>query len=75
MENNRHYRELFSAIYSDFYLFNQILGNNAEPNPELLEKWLNILALKEKLHISEQKITNTELSTGQKTHCLAVKRG
>lgn len=66
VENNRHYRELFSAIYSDFYLFNQILGNNAEPNPELLEKWLNILALKEKLHISEQKITNTELSTGQK---------
>lgn len=67
VENNRHYRELFSAIYSDFYLFNQILGKeNSEPNSELLEKWLNILALKEKLHISEQKITNTELSTGQK---------
>lgn len=66
VENNRHYRELFSAIYSDFYLFNQILGNNDEPNPELLEKWLNILALKEKLNINENKITNTELSTGQK---------
>lgn len=66
VENNRHYRELFSAIYSDFYLFNQILGNNDEPNPELLEKWLNILALKEKLNITENKITNTELSTGQK---------
>lgn len=66
VENNRHYRELFSAIYSDFYLFNQILGNNTEPNPELLEKWLNILALTEKLHITDHKITNTELSTGQK---------
>lgn len=66
-DENWAYRELFSAIYSDFYLFNRLLDKNGDtPNPALVAKWLNILAMQEKLHLDGQIISNIELSQGQK---------
>ena len=66
-EHYPHYRQLFSAIYSDFYLFNTVMGGaqNA-PNAELIDNWLDILAIKEKVSVTDNQLSATELSQGQR---------
>lgn len=66
-ENYSSYRQLFSAIYSDFYLFKTVMGNAENPpNPELIENWLTILAIKEKVTLNDSQLSTTELSQGQR---------
>ena len=66
-EHYPHYRQLFSAIYSDFYLFKTVMGaaQNA-PNAELIDNWLDILAIKEKVSVTNNQLSATELSQGQR---------
>ncbi|MFW2176942.1 MULTISPECIES: multidrug ABC transporter permease/ATP-binding protein [unclassified Moraxella] len=61
------YRQLFSAIYSDFHLFKTVMGqgDNA-PNDELIDNWLNILAIKQKVTLTNHQLSTTELSQGQR---------
>lgn len=65
--NYESYRQLFSAIYSDFYLFKTLLGQgDTEPNAELVKNWLAILAIQEKVTITDNQFSTTELSQGQR---------
>ncbi|MDT8909206.1 putative ATP-binding cassette transporter [Pseudomonas sp. NFACC09-4] len=51
-ESRSEYRDLFSAVFSDFHLFNRLIGpDEEEGNPELASKYLETLGLADKIKI------------------------
>lgn len=67
-EQPEDYRKLFSAVFTDVWLFDQLLGPEGKPaNPQLVEKWLAQLKMAHKLELSNGRIVNLKLSKGQKT--------
>ncbi|OUL19757.1 ABC transporter ATP-binding protein [Nostoc sp. RF31YmG] len=66
-DNNREwYRQHFSVVFSDFYLFEELLGLE---NPDLdtkAKKYLKQLQLDHKVKVENGKLSTTELSQGQR---------
>ena len=65
LENYSSYRTLFSVVFSDFYLFDQIIGID-DIN---LDKWIDyikLFELSDKVTLTGDKLSTTELSTGQR---------
>lgn len=61
------YRRLFSAIFTDFHPFHHLQGPGGEPpDAELVESWLNRLNMKNKLEFDGLRVTNPQLSQGQR---------
>ncbi|MDL4863017.1 ATP-binding cassette domain-containing protein, partial [Halomonas elongata] len=61
------YRSSFSAVFTDFHLFDRLIGREgASPDPDLVEDWLERLAMEEKLHFDGDRVTNPQLSQGQR---------
>lgn len=61
------YRRLFSAIFTDFHPFHHLQGPEGEqPDAELVESWLNRLNMKSKLQFDRLRVTNPQLSQGQR---------
>ncbi|MET3065574.1 multidrug ABC transporter permease/ATP-binding protein [Atlantibacter hermannii] len=61
------YRKHFSAVFTDVWLFDQLLGPDGQPaNPALVEQWLQRLQMSSKLELDNGKILNLKLSKGQK---------
>jgi len=61
------YRKLFSAVFTDVWLFDQLLGPEGKAaDPLLVEKWINQLQMAHKLELKEGKILDLKLSKGQK---------
>ena len=61
------YRQRFSAVYTDFHQFDTLIGPGGDKaDPALVEDWLEYLAMREKLHFDGQRVTNPELSQGQR---------
>ena len=61
------YRKLFSAVFTDVWLFDHLLGpEGQQANPALVEKWLGQLQMSHKLELQDGKILNLKLSKGQK---------
>ena len=58
------YLALFSAIFTDYHLFQHLLG--PEPKEALVAEWLERLQMGSKLVIEEGFITNIDLSQGQR---------
>jgi multidrug/microcin transport system ATP-binding/permease protein len=58
------YLALFSAIFTDYHLFQHLLG--PEPKQALIAEWLDRLQMGSKLVIEQDFITNIELSQGQR---------
>lgn len=72
-EQPEDYRKLFSAVFTDVWLFDQLLGPEGQPaNPQLIEKWLAQLKMAHKLELSNGRIVNLKLSKGQKKTRRAV---
>ncbi|HDT2074187.1 MULTISPECIES: multidrug ABC transporter permease/ATP-binding protein [Enterobacter] len=66
-EKPEDYRQLFSAVFTDVWLFEQLLGpEGQQANPALVEKWLVQLQMSHKLELQDGKILNLKLSKGQK---------
>lgn len=60
------YRQQFSAVYTDFHLFDRLIGPAGEsPDPALMEDWLHELGIQSKLDLDGDRVTNTRLSQGQ----------
>lgn len=59
------YRQLFSTIFSDYYLFDE-LPNADRPTPERTLDDLHRLKLAHKVGIRDGRFTTTDLSTGQR---------
>ncbi|MDB5086618.1 MAG: cyclic peptide transporter [Mucilaginibacter sp.] len=63
--NIQEYRELFSVIFSDFFLFSEMYGIKNLENSKVL-KLLKQMQLSEKTGFKDGAFTNTNLSTGQR---------
>ncbi|RIY33274.1 hypothetical protein CJP74_02275 [Psittacicella melopsittaci] len=60
------YRGMISSVFSDFYLFNEIPADDTPETNALIEQWLDLLQIREKVEIIDQSLSTTSLSTGQR---------
>jgi putative ATP-binding cassette transporter len=60
------YRQLFSAVFSDFYLFERILGLQLDNLDERAQQYLEKLQLEHKVQVNEGVLSTLELSQGQR---------
>ena len=65
-ENQEFYRQHFSAVFSDFFLFDQLLGLLGPELDEQARKYLEQLKLSNKVQIKQGKFSTTDLSQGQR---------
>lgn len=59
------YREQFAAVFSDFYLFRELLGHRGA-GPQAVHAWLQRLDLADKTRFAEDEFSTVELSAGQR---------
>ena len=64
--NRELYRRHFSAVFSDFYLFEQLLGLISPELDEQARQYLAQFKLSHKVEIVDGKLSTTELSQGQR---------
>ena len=65
-ESREAYRQHFSAVFSDFYLFEQMLGLVDPERDRQAREYLEQLRLSHKVQITEGKFSTTDLSQGQR---------
>ena len=72
--NRSEYRDLFSAVFSDFHLFNRLIGpDEQEANSALAQKYLTNLGLADKIKIQGQGYSTLKaLSYGQQKRLALV---
>ncbi len=67
LDNKQWYRNHFSTIFSDFFLFQQVLDGNGDlVNNDAITKILKQLKLEEKVSIENNQLSTTQLSQGQR---------
>ncbi|WP_334186715.1 ATP-binding cassette domain-containing protein [Noviherbaspirillum sp.] len=66
--NNEHYLSLFTSVFTDFYLFDRVLGNGIQQeNVAHAKEWLVKLGLADKVQIVRNRFSTTKaLSNGQR---------
>jgi len=69
--NIQSYRNLFSAIFSDFHLFEKLHGLSAAA-PERVNELLRLMEISDKTGFSEGRFTNTHLSPGKRKRLALV---
>jgi putative pyoverdin transport system ATP-binding/permease protein len=65
-ENREAYRQLFSSIFSDFYLFDRLLGIELDRLDTHAQLYLQKLQIEHKVKIKEGYLSTLELSQGQR---------
>ena len=60
------YRQIFSTVFSDFYLFDTLLGLNGPDLDSQTRYYLSHLQLAHKVNVADRKLSTTELSQGQR---------
>ncbi|WP_310486765.1 cyclic peptide export ABC transporter [Chamaesiphon sp. VAR_69_metabat_338] len=60
------YRQLFSTVFADFYLFDRFVGLHLADGDEQAKMYLEKLQLTHKVAIEEGKLSTTALSQGQR---------
>ena len=69
--NAPRYRNLFSAVYADFHLFDRLYGMEGV-DPEHVRRLLADVGLADKTNYVDGRFTNVELSTGQRKRLALV---
>jgi len=64
--NRDWYRQHFSVTFSDFYLFEKFLGLDKNTLDTRAQMYLRNLALDRKVRVTEQRLSTTDLSQGQR---------
>jgi putative pyoverdin transport system ATP-binding/permease protein len=64
--NRDDFRQLFSAVFSDFYLFDNLLGRKGPELDAQGREYLNLLHLEHKVKIAGGLLSTTQLSSGQR---------
>src|SRR5262249_16967786 len=59
------YREMFAAVFSDFYLFRRLYGLQ-NPDPDVVDELLTMLQIREKTKLKDGAFTTINLSSGQR---------
>lgn len=65
-EDRDFYRQHFSTVFSDFYLFENLLGLAAEQQDDKIRAYLSQLRLDHKVSVSKGVFSTIELSQGQR---------
>ncbi len=65
-ENRDHYRQMFTAVFSDFYLFDSFLGIETPHLDEHALEYLKQLQLTQKVKVNDGVLSTTNLSQGQR---------
>ncbi|TVQ65198.1 MAG: cyclic peptide export ABC transporter [Balneolaceae bacterium] len=65
LSNAQSYRDLFSAIFSDFHLFKKLYALQ-DLNEETIQDLLELMQLENKTYFKEDRFTSLDLSTGQR---------
>lgn len=65
-ESRESYRHLFSVVYSDFFLFDRLLGMKAENLQVKAGEYLDALRLANKVSLKGDTLSTTALSQGQR---------
>jgi putative ATP-binding cassette transporter len=65
-ENRDHYRQMFTAVFSDFYLFDSLLGIESQKLDEQALEYLKQLQLTQKVQVNDGVLSTTNLSHGQR---------
>ena len=66
-QNREWYRNHFCAVFPDFYLFNEVLDNIGKPGDDgTALRYLRRLRLDTKVQTRNSRLTNTDLSQGQR---------
>jgi putative pyoverdin transport system ATP-binding/permease protein len=67
-QNREWYRQHFSVVFADFYLFDELLGlENTKTNlDKQAQEYLKLLKLQHKVNIENGKLSTTLLSQGQR---------
>lgn len=65
-ENREAYRQNFSVVFSDFFLFETLLGEDAHGLDERAFKYLSQLQLNHKVQVKDGTLSTTDLSQGQR---------
>ena len=65
-ENQEWYRQHFSVVFSDFYLFDRLLGTSGEADDSKAQTYLEKLNLSHKVRIEQGRFSTTALSQGQR---------
>lgn len=61
------YRQLFSAVFTDFHLFHRILDGHGDAVPQgLVDTWLKRLAMQHKVTANEGRFSHVNYSQGQR---------
>ena len=69
--NYTDYRNLFSVIFPDYYLFDKFYGQK-EIDRELLDETLSRMGLQERIQYEDERFTDLNLSAGQKKRLALV---
>jgi len=64
--NREEYREHFSAVFSDFFVFESLLGLDASALDDDARKYLHRLHLQQKVQVKNGELSTVELSQGQR---------
>lgn len=65
-ETTDYYRQHFSVVFSDFFLFDSLLGLNAEDLDQRARQYLTQLHLDHKVQVKDGTLSTTSLSQGQR---------
>ena len=65
-QNREDYRQLFSVVFSDFFLFDSLLGLNSADGDKQAQSYLSQLQLNHKVQVKDGVLSATELSQGQR---------
>lgn len=65
-ETRESYRQLFSTVFSDFYLFDTLLGLDRPDLDEQSRHYLAHLQLEHKVRVVDRKLSTIDLSQGQR---------
>ena len=66
LENRDDYRQYFSAVFYDFYLFEHLLGLDADDVEAKSQEYLDQFQLSHKVQIKDGKLSSIDLSQGQR---------
>ncbi|PSN15445.1 ABC transporter ATP-binding protein [filamentous cyanobacterium CCT1] len=65
-ENQEWYRQHFSVVFSDFYLFERLLGVSGDADDSKAQDYLEKLNLSHKVRVEQGKFSTVDLSQGQR---------
>ena len=70
--NREWYREHFSAVFSDFHLFNRLLGQTASQVDRLAPEYVRLMHLEQKVTVQNRTFSTIDLSQGQRKRLALV---